>query len=155
MALGLCSLWHAGSLVEARGLSCPKACGILVPQPGIEPTSPALEGRFFTTGLPGKSPKMVIFSNSDPSSKSCFFSEAFPCHINSVWSLPPCHVLFWYLPCNNSSNNNNRRRSRELLTLIFFKQLIYMKHCGKYITRIILFNPHNCPMSHLLFTLYR
>ena len=26
-------------------LSCPKACGILVPQAGIEPISPALEGR--------------------------------------------------------------------------------------------------------------
>ena len=27
----------------------------LVPRPGIKPTSPALEGRFFTTGQPGKS----------------------------------------------------------------------------------------------------
>ena len=43
------------SLVEARGLSCPVVCGILVPRPGIEPMSPALEGRFFTTGPPGKS----------------------------------------------------------------------------------------------------
>ena len=34
----------AGSLVEARRLSCPAACGILVPQPGMEPASPALEG---------------------------------------------------------------------------------------------------------------
>ena len=31
------------------------ACGILVPQPGIEPISPALEGKFLTTGPPGKS----------------------------------------------------------------------------------------------------
>ena len=30
-------------------------CGILVPWPGIKPTSPALEGRFLTTGPPGKS----------------------------------------------------------------------------------------------------
>ena len=36
-------------------LSCPEACEILVPQPGIEPLSPALEGRFLTTGPPGKS----------------------------------------------------------------------------------------------------
>ena len=35
--------------------SCPVACGILVPRPGIEPTSPALEGRFLITGPPGKS----------------------------------------------------------------------------------------------------
>ena len=55
-------MWHTGSFVVARGspvvargLSCPAACGILVPQPGIEPTSPALEGGVFNTGPPGKS----------------------------------------------------------------------------------------------------
>ena len=32
-----------------------EAYGILAPQPGIEPTSPALEGEVLTTGLPGKS----------------------------------------------------------------------------------------------------
>ena len=30
-------------------------CGVLVPWPGVEPTSPALQGRFLTTGPPGKS----------------------------------------------------------------------------------------------------
>ena len=39
-----------GSVVVARGLSCPAACGILAPQPGIKPTSPALQGGFLTTG---------------------------------------------------------------------------------------------------------
>ena len=34
--------------------SCPVACGILVLQPGIEPTPPALEGKVLTTGPPGK-----------------------------------------------------------------------------------------------------
>ena len=37
------------------GLSCPEACGILVPWPGIELTHPALEGEFLSTGPPGKS----------------------------------------------------------------------------------------------------
>ena len=32
------------------------ACGVLVPQPGIEPTFTALEGGFLTTGLPGRFP---------------------------------------------------------------------------------------------------
>ena len=36
------------------------ACGILVPQPGIEPTLPALEGEILTTGLPEKSPSFEI-----------------------------------------------------------------------------------------------
>ena len=31
------------------------AYGILVPQPGIEPTSPALQSEFLTTRPPGKS----------------------------------------------------------------------------------------------------
>ena len=34
-----------------------KACGILAPQPGIEPAPLALEGKVLTTGLPGKSPQ--------------------------------------------------------------------------------------------------
>ena len=42
------------------GLSCPMACGILAPQPGIEPTSPTLEGGFLTTGPLEKSP--FVFS---------------------------------------------------------------------------------------------
>ena len=43
------------SLVAACGLSCPAACEILVPQPGMEPMSPALKGGFLTTGPPKKS----------------------------------------------------------------------------------------------------
>ena len=37
-----CGAWV--SLVVACELSCSEAYGILVPQPGIEPTCPALEG---------------------------------------------------------------------------------------------------------------
>ena len=36
-----------GSVVMVHRLSCPVVCGILVPQPGIKPTTPALQGRFF------------------------------------------------------------------------------------------------------------
>ena len=57
MSLSCCGGWalervgsvavaHGASLVVAHGLSCPVAGGSLVPQPGIEPTSPALEGGF-------------------------------------------------------------------------------------------------------------
>ena len=51
-------LRSTGSTVVARGLSCSAACGILVSRPGIEPSSPALEGGLSTTGLPGKSPRL-------------------------------------------------------------------------------------------------
>ena len=54
-ARGLCSLWHVGSLVEACRLSCPVACGILVPRTGMESMCPVLEGGVLTAGLPAKS----------------------------------------------------------------------------------------------------
>ena len=61
-------LQHVGSvncgaqaLVVAPGLSCPTACGIFVPQ--SEPASPALEGRFLTTGWPRKSSLMTFKNN--------------------------------------------------------------------------------------------
>ena len=44
----------------AHGLSYPVARGIIVPQPGIEPASPALEGRFFTAEPPGKSQDWLL-----------------------------------------------------------------------------------------------
>ena len=48
MALGA-----KASVVVAHGLSCPTACGILVPRAGIEPMSSALAGRCLTTGPQG------------------------------------------------------------------------------------------------------
>ena len=39
-----------------------EACGILVPQPGVKPTPPALEGEVLTTGPPGKSPDLHFYS---------------------------------------------------------------------------------------------
>ena len=39
-----------------------EACGILAPQPGMEPTAPALEGKVLTTGPPGKSLNMFFLT---------------------------------------------------------------------------------------------
>ena len=55
----------------AHGLNCSAACGILVPPPGIESKSPALQGGFLTTGPPGKPPKPAL----------CCVS--FTCHLKS------------------------------------------------------------------------
>ena len=47
-------------ILAALGLHCsPTAYRILVPQPGIKPTSPALEDGVLTTGLPRKSPSCL------------------------------------------------------------------------------------------------
>ena len=44
-----------GSVIVACRLSFPRACGILVPWPGIKPESPALEDEFLASGPPEKS----------------------------------------------------------------------------------------------------
>ena len=60
------SFFFFETYLAASGLSCRILCydtgsvaltkyGILVPQPGVKPGSPALQGRFFTTGPPGSS----------------------------------------------------------------------------------------------------
>ena len=52
-------LWHTGSAVVARGLSCSSSMWD-PPGPGIEPVSPALAGGLPSTVPPGKS-KVVSF----------------------------------------------------------------------------------------------
>ena len=59
-ALGIL-LQCEGSLVVAHGLTCCMAYGILVPLPGIELASPALEGGFLTTGQSAKSSLILFF----------------------------------------------------------------------------------------------
>ena len=39
-----------------------EACGIIVPQPGIEPVPPALEGKVLTTGLLEKSQELQVLA---------------------------------------------------------------------------------------------
>ena len=51
--------WGAGSPVAAPA-QWPHACGILVPQPGIYPASPVVDGEFLTTGPSEKSHLAII-----------------------------------------------------------------------------------------------
>ena len=46
-------LWRTDSVVAVHGLCFSTACGVFVPQPGILPMSPALEGGFLTIGQSG------------------------------------------------------------------------------------------------------
>lgn len=55
-------LWCTGSAVVMCGLSCPAACGTLVPRPGIELTSPTLESRFLITGPSRRSVYWIFWS---------------------------------------------------------------------------------------------
>ena len=68
------SLWHVGFSDAVRGLqsaqaqrlrhrlSCPRACGTLLSQPGMEPMAPALAGGFLTPGPRGRCPFILSFS---------------------------------------------------------------------------------------------
>ena len=40
-----------------------EACGILAPQPGIEPPAPAPEGEILSTGQPGKSLEILTHAS--------------------------------------------------------------------------------------------
>ena len=86
--------WLPWVFIAARGLSCPVVCGILVPRPEIEPMSPALEGGFFTTGLPEKSRFLFwnfILGNFKPTEKfQVQYNEGFP-H-SSVVKNPPANA---------------------------------------------------------------
>ena len=59
-----------------RGLSCSASCGILVPILGIEPTFPAFQGGFLTTGPPGKplSKGLLDFGTGGATPLSCELS---------------------------------------------------------------------------------
>ena len=59
-AFSSCGTWDPSAqppVVAVNRLSFSTECGVLLLRPGIEPTSPALQGGFLTTGPPGKSPK--------------------------------------------------------------------------------------------------
>ena len=76
------------------------ARGILVPWPGIEPVSPAWQGRFLTTGPPGKSLTWRILSYLANMWNECncavvwtFFGIAFLWNWNENWLFPVLRPL--------------------------------------------------------------
>ena len=89
-----CGVWAPEHLVVAAcGLNCYTACEILVPRPGIESKSPALQGGILTTGPPGKSLSIWIFK--------IYVSVLYLCHVLIISfffkSLNTCSniSLFW------------------------------------------------------------
>ena len=95
--LSRCGTWAPecmGSIVRTPRIGWPTACGILVPQPGTEPTSPTLESGFLTTGPPGKSPTgwvlIVLWSTSILHYlEVCCVEETFPEILISLSEVSP------------------------------------------------------------------
>ena len=50
----------SGSVAVMHGFSCPVASGIVVPPPGVKPTSPALQDRFLTTDYQGSPEELTL-----------------------------------------------------------------------------------------------
>ena len=83
---GLLLLPSTGSVVVAHGLSCSKARGIFLPGPGIKTVSPALAGRFLTTGSLREVLSCLFYT---PPDTMCFFSVDSP----FSFPLPDCQPL--------------------------------------------------------------
>ena len=98
LGLSLVAVLRGFSSCEVR-LSCPTACGILVLQPGIEPMSPALEGRFLTTGPPGKSPSFLFYSGKIFKSILSLLLPVPYMPIAVITCLHYCKRLLISLPC--------------------------------------------------------
>ena len=78
------------SVVAEGGLGCSIVCGILVPQPGIQPMYPALQGGSLTAGPPGK-PRSPHFCDNLPLA----FLYNFIFHINfKIYFL--IKALWWF-----------------------------------------------------------
>ena len=121
------------SLVMAWGLSCPIVCRICVPQPGIEHKSPALQGIFLTTGLPGKSKNTVTFKREA-------FNEISECThlllilIFAFCSSTLCIILLIVLKCNCVSDLKilfliyclTNGKQREYILIFSFQNILYL-----------------------------
>ena len=97
------SLPHAGWVVVGHGLIHSAIRGILVPQPGIEPTSPALQGGFLATGPPGNSLGIFDVSIFERSAESeshlvAFVIFSITICIHGEGNGTPLHFLAWKIP---------------------------------------------------------
>ena len=116
-----------------------------MPQPGIKLMSPALQGGFLTTGLPGTSPQpnfnpdsALTYMHSTQCSPSlwpqlhvlphlplCVFSRSVMSNSVTLWTLPARLLCLWDPPgknagvgCHFSSRRSSRPRDRNCVSFI-------------------------------------
>ena len=110
---------HRGFIVVACGLSCSKACGILVSRLGIEPVSPALRGGFLITGPPGKSPSQrdkwnasrargmsqFLYIRGSPLGQFCFPGNTWQCLESLLVVTTWRGRRYWLLPVSRGQRH--------------------------------------------------
>ena len=102
-----CLLRPELSLVVVRGLGCPLACGILVPQPGVIPMSLASRGGFLATGPPGKSHQWLFAFLSNRALAYAFN------HYQLLWSRDRTQVCFYIsFWCDQARTERLSRRGK-------------------------------------------
>ena len=78
-----------------------KACSVLAPQPGIEPTSPTLEGKVLTTEPLGKSPYKMLKWLCKPRLQMWYRNEwRWKCPLH--WTLSARLLCLWNSPGKNT-----------------------------------------------------
>lgn len=68
-----------------HGLICPTACGLFVPNPGIEPAPPALQGRFLTTGPPPEKSQLPYIFSTCIFPCMLFHFPLYVSHVRTKW----------------------------------------------------------------------
>ena len=111
-------LQSSSSAVVAHRLGCSTACGILVPQPGFQLVSLALQGRFLTTEPPRELPKPLIWfiillsgfpgveSGKEP---ACQCRRGQRCSFNSWIGKTPCKRAWPRTPVFLSEKSHGQR----------------------------------------------
>ena len=113
------------SSVVASRLSCSVARGILVPQTGMEPVSPALQRGFLITGPPGKSAE-------------CLF-HARKWHISSISVLP---TILWVKYNHYFTDETNKRHRSEHSQ--YWKMRLFFSQAGVFLLSAFLL-PRGAP----------
>ena len=124
------------------------ACRILAPQPGIEPTPPALEGKILTTGPPGKSPESKESCSQELSSRlihapfplACSFpGSCFHLCSDQPWNhLPPPPPSLPARPVGALTTSRPRwaqARSRPCCLCSVFQEKTWLVACYLFINR--------------------
>ena len=89
---------HWRSVVAVLWLSCSVAGGILVPHWRIKLASPALQGRFLTTGPPGKSLRTIVLSGMTVELTAFIIKNKANYNSVALFTKAPNHALWFWIP---------------------------------------------------------